>query len=638
MKNLILKVIVFSLLMVTLLGKDAQAGDTFESIAEGGKGPSTFDELWEGYDPQAEPLNVEVLKDWEEDGAVVKVVRYQAGTFKGQPAMVAAIYGYPKNATGKLPALVNVHGGGQYADARSVIANAKRGYATITVSWAGRLASSQYRVTPETVKLFWDGHRDDPRYLLTTDWGKVDGYHAPTRHPKSASAKVAPHELTLDEVDSPRNSLWFLATVASRRAITFLEQQPQVDPNRIGIYGHSMGAKITVLTAASEAANGRIKAAVPSCGGISNFQNDLPMYRDTLGDATNLSHVTCPLFFLSPANDFHGNLADLPAALKITSASATGMSIAPHHNHQDTAKYIIPGYKWLDHYLKGAPAVPATPATKLILKTESHVPRMEVQVNQSMPIISVDLYYTQQGVSSDDPSTQENIRTKYWRHVEATKQGESWVGDLPLYETDQPMWCYANVTYQLEEEDSATNYYYAPFRTSEMNVSSVPHQVSSEQLKESAVEATLLKPAVIEDFASGWHKEWFSYKPEKSWAVTSNKLSSPLYAAPAGAKLSFSFGATEANSMVVRLGDFAALANHRGGGRMQTFTFEPKDFVNASGRSLSDWKEVSQIELAPFVAVKLKFNDNGIVKTDRKSFGDKNWKGFEPNFGELKWE
>ncbi|TWU38384.1 hypothetical protein [Novipirellula artificiosorum] len=96
-----------------------------------GQGPQTYDELWAGYDPRAEPLEMETLHEWEEDQVVFKVLRYRIGIFKGQKAMMAAVFGYPKGAK-HLPGLVQIHGGGQYADYRSVLTNAKRGYATIS--------------------------------------------------------------------------------------------------------------------------------------------------------------------------------------------------------------------------------------------------------------------------------------------------------------------------------------------------------------------------------------------------------------------------------------------------------------------------------------------------------------------------
>ena len=65
----------------------------------------------------AAELDVEDLHEWEEEGVVMKVLRYRAGVFKGKKAMIAAIYGYPKGAQ-KLPGLVQIHGGGQFADHR----------------------------------------------------------------------------------------------------------------------------------------------------------------------------------------------------------------------------------------------------------------------------------------------------------------------------------------------------------------------------------------------------------------------------------------------------------------------------------------------------------------------------------------
>ncbi|MHC4087463.1 MAG: dienelactone hydrolase, partial [Planctomycetota bacterium] len=122
---------------------------------KGDKSPQTLEEMWAGFDPRKEPLDVEVLKEWEADSVVLKVLRYRIGVFKGQMAMMAAVYGYPKGRS-KLPGLVQIHGGGQYADHKACLVNAKRGYATISIAWAGRINAPDYRVTPNEVKLFWD--------------------------------------------------------------------------------------------------------------------------------------------------------------------------------------------------------------------------------------------------------------------------------------------------------------------------------------------------------------------------------------------------------------------------------------------------------------------------------------------------
>lgn len=50
---------------------------------EGDVAPQSFEELWAGYDPRVEPLEIEILKEWEEDDAVLRIVHYRIGIFKG---------------------------------------------------------------------------------------------------------------------------------------------------------------------------------------------------------------------------------------------------------------------------------------------------------------------------------------------------------------------------------------------------------------------------------------------------------------------------------------------------------------------------------------------------------------------------
>ena len=628
--------ILHMLIMGVMVSVFAQA-NTLESLSEGDEAPKNFEELWEGFDPRKDPLEIEVLAEWEEEGVVIQVVRYLAGTFKGQKSMIAGVYGYPKGGK-NLPALVNLHGGGQYADARAIISNAKRGYATISVSWAGRLTSSQYRSSPDTVKLFWEGKVDDPNYRKITDWGAVDGYHAPTRHPKSASARIAPHELTLDAIESPRNSLWFLGALASRRAITFLEQQPVVNPEAIGVYGHSMGGKLTILTAASDK---RVKVAVPTCGGLSNNENQSALYNATLGDLVTVSNISCPIYYLSPANDFHGDIEDLPQVVASLQTDEYGVSSAPHHNHQDTMNYIIPGFKWIDHYLKGAPAIPAMPRTTLELSTANGQPLFTVRPDQLEGIESVEIYYTQDGSPSRSNIT--NPRFKFWHHAEVKRDGDQWSGELPVYTVGKPLWAYANVVYKLAEPESAANYYYNIEETETMVISSVLKKVSPEELVQAKVKPTLKSSHVIEDFEGGWRQSWFSYKQDV-WSITTNKVACELWQAPEveGQEtfLQFSIKSDEPNKMAILLGKkYATEIELAGGGKTETFMLSQADFENNMEEKLEAWgvKGTEQLTLAPHIAVRSAFNFDGIRKIKQMVKGDPNWKGAAPQFEELKW-
>lgn len=180
------------LLAVALIGSATVLGQETLPPLAGKSAPQTCEAMWAGFDPRAEPLEVETLKEWEEDGVVLRVIRFRIGVFKGQKAVLAAVYGFPKGSSG-LPGLVQIHGGRQYADYRAPLHKGKRGYATISIAWAGRISAPDYRVTPKEVQLFWDGKTGDPAYKLTTGWGALDGYHAPGRNPGNVfpSAKAA---------------------------------------------------------------------------------------------------------------------------------------------------------------------------------------------------------------------------------------------------------------------------------------------------------------------------------------------------------------------------------------------------------------------------------------------------------------
>ena len=591
-----------------------------------GAAPHTFKQLWTGYDPRVEPLEIEVLKEWEEDDVVLHIVRYRIGIFKGQEAMMAAVYGYPKDG-GNLPGLVQIHGGGQYADYRAVLTNARRGYATISIAWAGRINAPSYHVNPDIVKLFWDGKTDDPRYKLTTDWGAVDGYHAPGRNPGNVFPSAKPASWTLDEVASPRNSGWFLCALAARRALTFLEQQSQVDPDRLGVYGHSMGGKLMVMTAVDS----RVKAAAPSCGGISDRDNSSPLFRATLGDDVNLKQISCPIIFLSPSNDFHGRINHLPMAVQEIQSRVWRVTCSPHHSHQDTPEYEVATQLWFDQHLKGAFTCPDTPKTSLDLNTADGVPSFTVEPNASRPVLYVDVYYTQQGQEEGEIKDRENRINRFWHHARARRNGTIWTADLPLFSTNLPLWIYANVVYPLDTPVTAAGYYYGSFTTEAFNLSSMVQIVPPNQLKDASVRATLEPSLMIETFTDGWEKEWFTYRPE-GWARRTHKVYDAKWKAPAHARLAFGVRAARSNKLVVGIDQYATEIQLNGGSEWQSIVLSAQDFHNVTGESLLGWQGIKELRL-------------GSQETLRPKRGNPNkpvtlgaaWQGPKPEFRKLRW-
>lgn len=600
--------------------------ETLPPLKEG-KIPANVEELWQGFDPRAEPLDVEVLKGWEQDGVVFRVLRYRIGIFKGRKAMMAGIFGYPKGAE-SLPGLVQIHGGGQYADHKAILTNAKRGYATISIAWAGRISAPGYSVGPSQVKLFWDGKINDPSYRVTTDWGTLDGYHAPSRHAGNIFPKlVDPAPWTLDPVKSPRNNSWFLCALGARRALTFLEEQPQVDPNRLGVYGHSMGGKLTVLTTGSD---DRVKAAAPSCGGISDRYNTDPLFRTTIGDDVYLSRIRCPMFFLSPANDFHGRINDLQEAIREVQSPEVRMNCAPHHNHQDTPGYEVATQLWFDQHLKKNFEVPETPSTKLMLR-EKRRPRFILVPDRSREILSVDVYYTQQGEIVDGPGNMDNTKNRFWHHVKATPGKADWLADISFVNPNRPLWIYANVNYPLEKEVIGAGYYYGIYKADHFTISSPMTMLDSDRLKNLGLANTFKTSAIIEDFSEGWEKEWFHYR-ENEWARKTHKVYEPRWQAPDGAMLSFEVRTREENTLVVGIDHFAAEVKINGGEDWQQIVLNPGQFTDADGAVLKGWGKIKELRYGPSETVRSK--ERGSKK--RKSFGGP-WKGVKPQLRDLRW-
>ena len=294
-------------------------------FADDSKAPATVRELWADFDPRKDALDTKVVREWEKDGIVYRHVTFHIGTFKGKPARMAAFFGFPKGAK-KLPGLLHIHGGGQRAFLHEVEFHAKRGYACLSINWGGREMEN--------------AREGDPN----TDWGAVD----PTQKNVPGYFNLKPGEKYLDPFESPRNNNWYMLTLGARRALTFLEQQPEVDAGRLGVYGHSMGGNLTVCVAGTD---DRVKASAPSVGG-SGFRTepwpllpqvrmetpngDVKLFNATIGFESYAPHIKAPLLWLGSTNDFHGIMDDTYRTGGLIPHQNVRYSFAPHMNHRFT--------------------------------------------------------------------------------------------------------------------------------------------------------------------------------------------------------------------------------------------------------------------------------------------------------------
>lgn len=502
-----------------LISLSVHAQNTFPEAIEG-EVPQSSAELWADYDPRAEALDVQVIREWDEiyqgNEIKLKMLTFTVGTFKGQTSRIAAYYAYPKNVDGKVPGLVQVHGGGQRAERNTVVTDAANGYASVSLNWGGRALQDQ--------------KPDDSG----TDWGAID----PTQKHVSHYFRLTPDDKTAEKVYSPRNNNWFILTLAARRGLTFLEQQVSVDAEKLGVYGHSMGGTITGQVAGIDP---RIKAAVPSCGGqgITQAKNlKRPgasadqrvrdkIYPKTIDSTAGLKNLKSPILGQSPQNDFNCIYDDLGHNWKcIPEKSLVHFSISPHLNHRHVNESAFTRIRFFDAILKGEGTFPHRPELSVTLKTEAGVPMATVSPDQADQVQNVEIYY----------SINPHSLTRFWRRTKPVKVGNEWKAHLPIMSTDMPLFVMANVEYPQAKELIGPPH--LPKSPKNFLVSSWEEVIEPAELKAAKVKPLDQASRMIQQSFDDWG-DWYQI----SWGNTSHavagtrKLTDPKWRGPDGAKL-----------------------------------------------------------------------------------------------------
>ena len=600
------------LILLVLAGLAGFAGNMASGEEESlpplkdGMAPANLDELWGNYDPRKEPLETGILKQWKQDGVVLEVVRYRIGIFKGQKSMMVAIYGYPEGGT-NLPGLVQLHGGGQSANVNAVLTNAKRGYACISLNWGGNPLGG-----------ISDYHGPN------TDWGAVD---ATQNGHNDHYTSLEPDSKTIDNVKSGRNNNWFLITLAARRALTFLERQPEVDGGELGVYGHSMGGNLTLYVAATDQ---RVKAGViTSGGGVEDMSDNIK--NTPFNNAAYAARVTCPVLFVNPADDFHGTILGVEDSSKTIRSKDYCLVRPPYLNHRSMPEFTVTGLLWFDHYLKGAPALPQTPAVSWVLDAPRNVPRMTVKPDPTQACEQIDVYYTQQDLETEPKSMPHNTE-RFWYHVTAHQTKTGWTADLPLMSINHPLWAYANVRYALPRPITGAGFYYALYTSRTFSISSRLLIASPQVLQTAGVKPALKPATLIESFRPGWQAQWYTYNESGEWPWRTHKLNADEWQAPTHAMLGLKVHSAQPNLLVIQLDDFATQIQLKGGNEWQTVSLSPPDFHDAAGTALASWRNFGELVLADKVT--LETTRDGRHQTVPLGA---DWQGADPEFRSLHW-
>ncbi len=447
--------------------------------------PQNAVDLWKDVDARKDALETKVLKEWRENGVVCRYVIFKVGTFKGADSRIAAFYCFPEGAK-KAPAFVWAHGGGQRADRERGLYFAKQGYATVDINWGGR----------EMV----EGIKEN------TDWGNVDPSQGPEFYPKAfrrGKSNLLPDDHTIDSVVSPRNGNWFLLTYAGRRAITFLEQQAEVDPEKIGFTGYSMGGNITSYVAIDS----RLKAVVPMVGGTGFISSEFPgithnrpsaapysghaeLFANTMESQSYYPQVKVPVLLLTASDDFHGIVERAYTCMDLLPHKDWRVSLKMHYSHNLGSEQWIMINQWFDKYLKGEPInIPKTAESSLALKPETHAAVFTVKPDQPGQLKALDIYY------SYDP----NPQSRFWKLASSVQhEGDTWFANLPLH-SGLPLFVFANCTYPLGTERESFDGRTSTYTITSREQVHLPTEWKLENLKTLATSDELLP-----SFERGW--------------------------------------------------------------------------------------------------------------------------------------
>ena len=376
---------------------------------------ATIDDLWLGFDPRSVPLDVEVLKSWEEDDVHLESFYFTGEVFEGEKVRIFGYLGRPKKVRGKIPGVLHIHGGGQTAVLDWPRFWAKRGYACLSFDFCGDLGPGSKREQ-------------------FTRWGKV----------QADMTKIGGG---LSMKPTPRHNPWYHWTLAARRGLTLLESRAEVDKDRLGIFGISVGGTLTWSVAALDT---RVKAAAPIYGGGWEFYHyppdlsadpgyDLKSWRTMIAPEAHAARVKCPLLYLSATNDGHGRMDLAYRTLERVPGKLKNQVFTPNTDH-----HVEPGEArslplFMGAHLRGdGRDWPESPGVRFDVDRDG-VPFLKVDPVRSNEVERVDIHYC---LNNDWPTT------RFWRTVPSTRHGNSFTGAAPILNRNDVLFAFANVTYK----------------------------------------------------------------------------------------------------------------------------------------------------------------------------------------------
>lgn len=525
-------------------------------------------DVWKDFDPNAGDFKEEIILE-EIKGGIYYRDSYISAYINGEEVRVFCKYAV-KEGVQKAPGLMNTHGwmGGPSIDMQYV----NDGWAVISHDYSGLTKRSQYTKYPPKLG---HGHMDAKEKGFALIYDKMpDGS-------QTTNAKATSH---------------YLWNAIQRRVLSYLLTQKEVDSSRIGAKGYSYGGTIMWNLAMDK----RVKAVVAYFGiGWINYYRDRAVWKydqpqkeidQTPGQKLYLSamapqahapYIQAASLWLNGSNDHHGGHERGCDTFKDFKAGVPWDFAIQARGHHNTEKLGDNCKVWLEKHVRvDSHFWPARPSSEIKLGQDG-VPELHLSPASSEKIKEVQVYQCLK--------TANNI-ARFWRDVESRREGNQWIAKLPVLNTQDYLFSYANIRYENNLVISSDFEAVIPSDLGQAVATDQP----SEELSGGA---NLWKDAAPAEGVGGID----GFRPlNKHHGTSSSQFGDPKWKAPQGANLEFMFYCTQPQSLNLSTNTrHASDIEITASDDWQSMILTPGLLTNVHGAKLKDWSEVGTISLKP---------------------------------------
>lgn len=341
--------------------------------------------LWEGYDPEAEALDVAVLNTTENDGIVTKRIYFTGRELDEGKTRVYGVVCH-KATKSTRPAVLVVHDFNKEIDERVLVDLASRGFVAMSIDYVGAKETGLYTMYP----------------------------------PKLSYCNASAHQDPYDVVTTARDIKLYEYALNSRRAITYLMREERIKGVSVFAVGKGVDVGTMVLGTDDRPTNGvlalgRIWRNYPELvlsEGEDNLAKQIEYdYKSQswmmgLAPQTYMLQIKVPLYIIISANSFYTNVRNANKSFGRVNC-VSKLLILPKCIDYIPAKFTSGVAKWLKGYYESESAeiVACHEGGDYCLRVITQVPLNRITLWYSINAVGRGKHWIKANLQQGDPGS-----------------------------------------------------------------------------------------------------------------------------------------------------------------------------------------------------------------------------------------